>query len=150
MNKYNNGKIYKIYNEDNLTYYGSTINKYISRRVGEHRSAKRLNPEKNVSSGLLGDDKKWKYELVELVPCNSKKELLEREMYYIKNFPCVNIKLPINSKKQYCIDHKEEKSEYDKKRFLKKTNCECGGVYRPNSKKRHEGSKKHIKYVNSL
>lgn len=159
MNKFNNGYIYKIYN-DIGTYYGSSCNKYLCNRVGRHRADYREN--KGCYSRLLGDDKTWKYEIVEHYPCNNKSELNLREAFWIKNNICVNKIIPGRTKKEYYLDNKDRLDklkkiyadnrkditrEYDRIRRSKKTNCECGGIYSPNHKNRHLKSKKHINYL---
>ena len=91
-NKYQNGKIYKIVDNTNgNVYYGSTQKK-LNCRLSDHKyDYKRRDKENKVrmSSKIIcnGD---FTMELVEDYPCNSRKELEERESYYINNYECIN------------------------------------------------------------
>ena len=98
QNKYQYGKIYKISDIDNnKCYYGSTI-KPLRLRFLLHKY-----DYNRVKNGILRrytvcdlfDEYQFnncKIELVEIFPCSSKEELLEREGYYIKNNDCINKK----------------------------------------------------------
>jgi len=100
MPDYANGKIYKIVGEDGSTYYGSTTQKYISARLGQHKY-KKMTAYKEIIS-------KMKHEiiLVENCPCDSKEILEGREAYYIRNFPCVNTDIPGRTVQEYYQDNK--------------------------------------------
>ena len=109
MPDYQNGKIYKI-TGNGLTYYGSTT-QTLPKRLKIHKSDKKSGKSGSVNPIL---DVDYKIELVELYPCNTKEELLEREKFYIVNNECVNIKTPNLteeemklSKKIYQQNHKE-------------------------------------------
>ena len=102
INKYQQGKIYKIVdNAYTKTYYGSTTST-LSTRMGQHRSCyKRWGEGKKgygyVSSYEIFDEfgiENCKIELVELCPCNSKEELERREGEIIKANECVNKLIP--------------------------------------------------------
>ena len=97
---YNTAKIYKIYcDENDDVYYGSTTQD-LSLRLRQHKSLKYTSREimKNT----------YKIELVEEYPCETKKQLNERERYYIENYPCVNTQIPGRTKKEHREQHKEE------------------------------------------
>ena len=100
MNKYNNGKIYKIVDDsNNNVYYGSTIEKYISNRLGGHKKDYNgflLNKREYRTSYDILKNNNYHIELVERVNCNNKFQLHERERYYIENFKCVNKNIPNN------------------------------------------------------
>jgi len=91
-NKYQDGKIYKIIDNTNgNVYYGSTM-KTLNKRLSDHKyDYKRREKENNTrtSSKIIcnGD---FTMELVEDYPCESRKELEEREAYYINNYECIN------------------------------------------------------------
>lgn len=93
MNKYKNGKIYKIVSQftDNI-YIGSTT-RTLSARKAEHKHDYKRN-KKTLSCELvkLGA---IKLELLENYACNSVEELEDREYYYMSLLPNV-----INKKKQ--------------------------------------------------
>jgi hypothetical protein len=117
-NKYQNGKIYKVIdNNHNLIYYGSTINK-LCKRIATHREAYR---KKKAYYTIFEIFDKYglencKIELVENFPCNNRKELDAREGFYIKNNECVNKFVAGRSKEYY----KEYQKEYQKKLYEKK------------------------------
>jgi hypothetical protein len=171
INKYQNGKIYKIVcNKTNLVYIGSTTEKYLSNRLKGHRwdYNKFLNGKKKImTSYKILENGDYYIELVESYPCNSKDELLVRERYYFDNIECVNKLKPSSTleekkeqRKQHYEDNKEKMKEYkkqyredNKEKILKKEKikfiCECGSECRLSEKSRHEKSKKHINFINN-
>ena len=84
------GLIYKIVSddEDNLTYYGSTEKTSRNRLKSHIRNYK--NKKGNCSSFKVLEKGKIYLEVVEVYNGSSRKELFEREKYYIQNFDCVN------------------------------------------------------------
>ena len=183
MVNYNNGKIYKI--EDlggEMCYIGSTTKDYLSKRMVAHRSNYKhfkTTGAKNVTVFQIFDKygiDNCRIVLIELCPCDTKDELLKREAYYMKLFPCVNTHIPIKSQntkkeyeqdyhtehkeernqksRQYNSDHKEQirtyKLEYNKMRVeitKQKVACICGSTFRKLDTNRHEQSIKHINYI---
>ncbi len=104
-NKYQNGKIYKIVNDvENLTYYGSTIEK-LCRRMSKHRADSKRFSKRYEKFGNLYD---CKIILIENYPCNNKEELIKRERFYIENNKCINFEIPGRTKKEYYHDNKEQ------------------------------------------
>ncbi len=99
--------------EGNVRYYGSTVQD-LKKRLIVHRSVikKRYITSKEV---LKYDD--CKIILVELYPCNSKKELETRERYYIENNECVNKQIPTRTHKEWRVEHKEEIAQKQKERY---------------------------------
>jgi hypothetical protein len=90
MNKYQNDKIYKIVcNTTNLTFYGSTTEPNINRKLAGHKANSKKANKNDISYKVLENDN-YKIELIEAYVCNSKEELLNREQYYIKNNECIN------------------------------------------------------------
>jgi len=112
MNKYQNGKIYKLIG-NNKIYIGSTINPLWKRKERHlYQFRKGL---KNLTSFEILTDPNYTIELIENYLCNSKEELLKRERWYIENNECVNKLCPIltdEEKKQQKRD--EKKRYYDK------------------------------------
>ena len=93
---YNNGKIYKLNCSDGHFYIGSTVAS-LSVRMNGHKQCAKTHPERTVYKHCLSigwDD--VDIELIEDYPCNSHKELVAREDYYIQqnktNLKCLNIK----------------------------------------------------------
>ena len=115
---YSLGKIYKISSpSNNLVYYGSTAQQYISTRLAAHlRSYKcYLNGKDNyVSSFKVIECEDYKIELVEECPCNNNQQLKARERFYIENNECVNKLIPGRTRQEYRQDNYDKESEYNK------------------------------------
>jgi len=108
MEKYQNGKIYKITNSENKEIYiGSTCHSLNCRMNGHRSDFKR---GKTISSREILKYQDPLIVLIEDYPCNSKDELLKREQFYILNNDCVNKNIPARNDEQ----KKEYKSEIDK------------------------------------
>tara|TARA_R110000803_G_scaffold33159_2_gene72724 strand:+ start:1798 stop:2301 length:504 start_codon:yes stop_codon:yes gene_type:complete len=122
--KYQNGKIYKIVNDTlNLTYYGSTIQKYLNSRFYMHKKEK---DNKKYSSYKLFESGETKIFLVELYPCNSKLELEKRERFYIENNECVNMTIPTRTNKEWRDDNKDKLKQYKKDYYVNnKEHCKA-------------------------
>lgn len=100
INKYQNGKIYKITDNTNENvYYGST-QKTLARRLSDHKyDYKRREKEGNVrTSSLIICNQDYTIDLVEDFPCETREQLEKRESYYINNFKCINV-----AKKKQCL-----------------------------------------------
>ena len=81
--KYAEGKIYMLKCTDGFYYYGSTINT-LTKRMTDHKKDSKLHADRYVYIHI--NDIGWdevKCILVENYPCATKKELNEREDYYI-------------------------------------------------------------------
>ena len=184
MDKYNNGKIYQIVtDEEGMCYIGSTVGKS-SNRLSQHKlHYKRfLAGNSNYIPCFKLFEKcgidNCKIELLEYFPCSSKDELHKREREHIRNMNCLNMCVSGRNQKQYMLEHKEEKAEYDKnyrdinkeKRQQQKREyhvknrsyiidkvsrwgrqpfaCECGVLMRRDSYCKHIKSKKHQNLMN--
>ena len=93
-NKYSEGKIYKIVcNTTGLVYIGSTY-KQLNTRLKEHKKCfdKYINNLYNhmLSSYFVLIKNNYEIILIENFPCNTQKELLARELYYMSIIDCVN------------------------------------------------------------
>jgi hypothetical protein len=78
MNKYQESIIYKIVCDDfNMCYIGSTIQP-LYKRFSYHKGL-----QNDTSSKELFNYPNTRIEILERYACNSKKELIEREQYYI-------------------------------------------------------------------
>lgn len=138
MNKYNEGKIYKITSDHTSRIYIGSTTRNLNDRITKHKcyyNKWKDNKTRPYCSSYvlyrLGD---IKYELLELYNCNNKKELLEREAYYIKQ----NYNLVVNKNKPTLSE--EEKIEWQKEYYAKnkKTKIE-------NSKEYYEKNKQYYK-----
>tara|TARA_R110000744_G_scaffold288032_2_gene399121 strand:+ start:47 stop:520 length:474 start_codon:yes stop_codon:yes gene_type:complete len=91
-------KIYKLTNDKtNLCYYGIT-KRTLKKRLSQHNEIKNT----CVSEKLKEDNATLSIELVE--------ETIDkmREVYYIKNFDCINTQIPFRTQKEYYQDNKDE------------------------------------------
>jgi len=178
MVNYQNGKIYRIDGSE-LTYIGSTTNKYLSTRLAKHKSdfKKYLDGEQHYYTSfqvLKTDD--CKIELIEKFPCDSKDELSAREGHFIRQMDCVNKQIAgrtpkewydenkeqrLEQMKQYYNDNKEtiriqQKQYYEENkeaisaRTNQKHTCECGGRYTTASKTKHLKTQKHLNYLKGI
>lgn len=165
--KYQRGKIYKIIsNVSDKVYYGSTTQKYLSRRLSGHyhnfNSYKRGNKGWTSSFPILEEDD---YEIVlcENFPCNSKDELFQRERWYIENNTCVNKNKPARDEKKErkiyweknkCeltqkkkIHYENNKTEINNKKKAERIKCICGKELRKCDLRRHEKTIQHVKFI---
>ena len=129
LNKYQNGKIYKIVDLGyTKCYIGSTIDS-LSKRMAKHRQSS--NP---TSSKSLFDEfgkNNCKIELIETYPCNSKDELKRREGFFIQAIECVNKRVEGRTRVEYYRDNQdsilENKHQYyeENKEKAKTYSREC-------------------------
>lgn len=116
MNKYENSKIYRIrcLNTGNI-YIGSTTQRWLCQRLAVHKKKYDYFLSGNnhfVSVFDIFQNENYVMELIENYPCNSKKELFERERFFIENEPkCVNLCNPIRTR----IDNNESAKKYRQK-----------------------------------
>jgi hypothetical protein len=170
MPDYSQGKIYKVIPIQGIwrtlpCYVGSTVERYLSRRMAGHKYDYKLWKEgKDSKCGVYDLFEQYGVDncyiiLIENYPCSSKDELKAREEYWREKIATVNINkafIPPEDrgqkyKKQYREDNKEHIKEYAesyrKKIRDEKVQCECGSnIKRPNLWK-HNQSKKHEKFI---
>jgi hypothetical protein len=110
MNKYQNGKIYKIVNDvNNEIYVGSTVQKYLCSRMNTHRMDGRESMYKlYVLMRDLGMEH-FKIVLIENFPCLDRDTLLAREDYWMNN---LNASLNINNALSTIDSVKKSKLKY--------------------------------------
>ena len=118
MNKYHNGKIYKVVDVGyNKCYIGSTCES-LSQRLARHRwkyTQYLKGTSECTRSFKLFDEyglDNCKIELIEDFSCNSKDELLKQEGHHIKTNDCINKQIAGRSNKQWNIDNKEHLQQY--------------------------------------
>ena len=101
MNRYQKGKIYKIYSDlGDKIYIGCTTKQYLSQRMAKHKYDYTYYKKKREDTGfafvysyLLFDEygvDNCKIELLEAYPCDSIDEIRKREAHYIKTIPNIN------------------------------------------------------------
>lgn len=112
MPNYLNGKIYRIVcNKTGLQYIGSTTIPLAS-RLSQHK--KILKDGKSGTSKLVLENNDYNIVLIEDYPCDRKELLLQRERYYIETMCCVNLKLPMQSQKEWYEKNKDRLIEQQK------------------------------------
>ena len=117
MNKYNNSKIYTIRSHQTDKFYiGSTIKKYLSDRLSEHKSSFKKNINITSSFEILQFEDAY-IELLENVNCNDRNELCKREGELIRQYKnqCVNINISGRCREDYKKDNRQLLNEKQKK-----------------------------------
>ena len=163
MNKV--GYIYSLTcSNPNLIYYGSTT-KTLNKRLKGHKST-----GNTCESKILFEWGNVKINMIEEIEYEDKKELLDRESYYIRNLECVNKIIPNRTSKEwrennkrtdymktYRKNNEEYRKKYDKERYNKikekkieynkiKINCDCGSKIRQSDLSKHKKTQKHKVY----
>ena len=144
------GKIYKIVDDDNKTYYGSTIQKYLCNRLSQHKRLRTTTAKDFINPKIY---------LIEEREFTDKKEMLLLESDYIKSNECVNKVVPLRTRKEWrnLPEQKEKTKVYNKN--YNELNCEkdkikftciCGSISRLRDKSKHDKTKKHIKFVSIM
>lgn len=135
MPDYSKGKIYRlICNITGDQYIGSTTQS-LAKRLGSHvANAKNENHTQFTSKSII-DRGNFSIVLIEDCPCENKSQLERRERYFIESMECVNKIIPTRTKSEYYEDnrdrmlvkqhqydqsHKEQRSEYNRQRYLRK------------------------------
>jgi hypothetical protein len=124
MTNYQIGKIYKIVcNTTGLTYYGSTCEPTLARRLANHKTGykhwKSGGKIAHMKSYDLLENDNYVIVLVELFPCDSKMELHQRERHYIENNDCINKNIPLRSMAEWRKDNVEHELQYRADYFSK-------------------------------
>ena len=111
--------IYRLYNDDGLSYYGAT-KLPLHTRLSKHRSDFNMSKGNTTSRLIFNDNKKVEIELVEAVEDLS--ILNQRERFYIENNQCVNKIIPTRTPKEWRnanIDYiKPMQNEYSKQYYI--------------------------------
>jgi hypothetical protein len=117
MTNYQLGKIYKIVcNTTGLTYYGSTCEPTLARRlsghVGKCKRFKEGKTQRYITSFEILEGKNYVIILVELFPCDSKMKLHQRERFYIEGNDCVNQVIPTRTRDEANLVNRDQINEY--------------------------------------
>ena len=110
-------RVYKLESSNGLVYYGSTTQKYLSTRLGQHKSDSKASTKCNpcASKLLYADGARVTITLAENVKdCKDKYELQARERWYIDNNVCVNQAVPGRTRQEYLDDSAEYRSKQTK------------------------------------
>jgi hypothetical protein len=141
---YQNGKIYKIVDlSENMIYVGSTV-KTLAQRMGGHKDTYKIKSNYGHYScqeifDTYGIDN-CRILLLENFPCNSRKELVEREGKYIRELDCVNKRIAGRTKLQYNQDNRVEFARKKKEEY-----ANDGGItkqYKKDYYQKHKEEKK--------
>ena len=137
MNKYQQGKIYKLVSSyTDEIYIGSTCQRYLCNRLSIHKYDYINNPESKISCYKLFKLGDVKIELIENYPCNSKQELIIKEQYWLESLPnCINTKNAYTSIEDKIANAKT------------KINCICGSIVTKANISAHNKSLKHQVHV---
>jgi hypothetical protein len=119
MVNYELGKIYKLVcNETGMTYFGSTAQSTLSKRLGQHKSTYegyKKGMKVSCTSFKILENGNYEIILVEDYPCERKEQLIARERWYIENNECCNKEVPGRTDKEYREENKEKLAEWHKK-----------------------------------
>ena len=115
INKYQKGKIYKIWNSINDEIYVGSTCEALSRRMVHHRSAAKLGKSCKLYNLMneLGVEH-FCIELIESFPCKSKEELNAREGKWIREIGTLNTLIAGRSNKQYKQENAQKIQEQNK------------------------------------
>jgi len=125
MTDYKEGRIYAIKSKDtNEVYIGSTCKPLkirMSSHVSEYKNYIKTNdPYKKVTSYKILQYDDAYISLIENFPCDTKRDLLNREGYYIRNTPnVVNIVIEGRTIKEWRTDNAVRLKEYRKEYVAK-------------------------------
>ena len=114
MNRYNEGKIYKIVDVAYTKCYVGSTRETLSQRMARHREKYNSyikGKGKFTTSFNLFDEfgvDNCKIELIENYPCQNKDELRRKEGHFIKNTDCVNKLIAGRTDKEYRQDNREK------------------------------------------
>ena len=100
MNKYNNGKIYKIVDNTNGNVYIGKTKQSLKERLRKHKYFK------DCSSREILKNEDYKIELIE----ETDDESIER--YWIENSECINQRIPGRTMKEYQKDNRKKILQY--------------------------------------
>lgn len=139
---YSNGKIYRIVcKTTGNQYVGSTIqplSKRLSNHVVKHNRWKNGKTSERITSSIVLENDNFHIILIEPYSCSSKRELEQRERYWIEKLECVNKTIPYRTNEElkafykdyhqrYRIEHNDEIKE--RERLYREANREKKKAY---------------------
>jgi hypothetical protein len=154
--KYENGKIYKIISPNFEKYYIGSTKESLNNRLSKHLHDWKLhkNGERNdfITSFLLFQAGDYKIELIEDYPCESKKELHDREGHFQRKFKddIVNKCIAGRSAKEWREDNTDKLKEYFKQHYInnKERINERAKIYYNNNKEKFSKANKKWREAN--
>lgn len=106
------GRVYCITcNSTGMKYYGSTetsLKLRLKHHEANHRRYKKGKSNLTCSSYQILENKNYSIEEMELVNIVDENDLLKRERYYIESNDCVNVRIPLRTRKEYYRDNHEK------------------------------------------
>jgi len=111
FNKYQNGKIYKVWSlETDEIYVGSTVD-LLHKRMYKHRhDAKHGRTKMKIHQEMQRGEASFSIELIENYPCSNRDELHKREGYWIRELKAsLNMRIAGRGDKEYYQEHREYK-----------------------------------------
>jgi hypothetical protein len=118
MTNYTFGKIYRLYNNNTTdTYIGSTAQKNVRKRFSRHKEEALTKNRMERYGEIWKGPESPRIEVIEEYPCDTRRELLLRERYWIEVLKGCNI---LNKNLPICYDDVERKKrirEQQKKYF---------------------------------
>ena len=143
MNKYSEGKIYKVVNSINDDFYIGSTTVSLSRRMACHRQSAKVNTSTLYMKMREVGIKYFSIQLITYYPCSSLHELFMKEDEYIHQLkPCLNMHMNISSD-----ERKEELRKNNREKHKVKINERNLAAYYTNKidpefiSKRHEINK---------
>ena len=124
LNKYQNGKIYKITDNAYTECYIGSTTQPLCNRMAEHRKSYKAFKNGTYHFVSLYDlfDKfgveNCKIELVAETPCETKEQLRKTEGEYIRDEDCINKRIEGRTHHEWCEENKHKISE-NKKEYYK-------------------------------
>jgi uncharacterized circularly permuted ATP-grasp superfamily protein len=116
MNKYSDGKIYKLIDNEGRTYIGSTTLS-LHTRFDLHIEHSKTGKSK-IQKALNINKESFKIELIETYPCESKLLLRQREQYWINELlPTLNKNRAYRSIEQLTTDRRNNFNRYIKNNY---------------------------------
>ena len=158
MPDYSSGKIYTIrcYNDTTSVYVGSTIQS-LAKRFGEHKrhSNDFLKYPNHRLYSKINDWSDWYIELYLNYPCASVEELRQKEGEIIRQIGTLNRGIAGRTSAEWKRDNPDKMKihrEKDKIREIENGRgevrlCECGGRFSIKTKREHDRTKRHLRYL---
>jgi len=153
MEKLKVGKIYKLIDNTNANIYiGSTIQK-LNIRFNEHKKEYKnfLNGKHNwVTSFDIIKNNNYRFEIIKYVVFKDRKELHQKERYYIQNNICVNKCIPTRTNSEWVNDNKESRKVSKHNWSTEKKQCDiCNYKVSNCNWSHHIKTQRHINFINS-
>ena len=146
MDRYQQGKIYQIYDNTNGNkYIGSTCKKTLASRLAQHvYQYKRYVAGKSMTKITSFDILKnsdYAISLLEECSCETKDQLLARERFHIENNICVNKICPIRTEQEHREQTRLRQRKYvqnnkEKLKLYREQNKEYNKQYREQNKEK--------------